>query len=268
MTTAVRPHAPSRGCYQTGCRADGCVRENYLYEKQLDLDHIRGHRRNRDATQTRIHIERLIANGWIHRQIAEASGVGRTAVSDIARGQAEVRTATALAILSIPIGPPPVPALGVDATGTVRRIQALMFIGHACPAIAARANTSADKLNRISAGWFTTIHPDTAAAIARAYRLLVATPGTSWRARAHARCHNWHGPMAWDDIDNPAAQPDIDPHANKRGRPAKVDEARVVRLTDEGLTDEQIAWEMGCHTRTVVRARNRARTEAIFGTAA
>lgn len=268
MTTAVEPHAPSRGCYQAGCRAEGCVRESYLYEKQLNLDHVRGHRRNRDATQTRVHIERLVAAGWIHRQIAEAAHSTRSVISAIANGQPEVRSATALAVLSIPIGPPPVPVLGVDATGTLRRIQALMYIGHTCQTIAARADLSDDKVGRIAAGWFTTVSADTVAAVARAYRHLVAVPGASDKARTHARRNRWHGPLAWDDIDNPQCQPEIDPHPDKRGRPAKVDETRVLRLTDQGLSAEQIAWELGCHERTVIRARNRARTEQLFGTAA
>lgn len=259
MTTV---HTPSRRCYQLGCRTEGCIRESYLYEKQLDLDHNRGHRRNHDATQTRIHIERLIAAGWIHRQIAEAANSTRPVISALVKGQPEVRSTTALAILSIPIGPPPVPVLGVDATGTMRRIQALVYIGHSCQTIASRTDFSDDKIGRIAAGWFTTVSADTAATVARAYRHLLTMPGASPQARNHARSKQWHGPLDWDDIDDPQCQPETGRRRQDGpGRREKVDDTQVARLTAEGLSAEQIARELRCHKRTVVRARGRAQTE-------
>ncbi|MFD1277377.1 hypothetical protein ACFQ51_52425 [Streptomyces kaempferi] len=42
MTTATETHTPSRGCYQRGCRSDGCTRANYRYGKRLATEHVRG----------------------------------------------------------------------------------------------------------------------------------------------------------------------------------------------------------------------------------
>ena len=265
MTTT--DHIPSRGCYQRGCRLAGCVRESYLYEKRLALDHARGHRRNIDATQIRVHAERLVASNWTHRQIAGAANVARSVIGDLLTGRPEVRSSTALAVLSIPIGPPPVLAIGVNAAGSMRRIQALVFIGHNCQTIAAHATSSDDKIARIAAGQFTTVSADTAADIADAYRALIATPGTSTRARQHARNKKWHGPLAWDDIDNPECKPETE-HRKSRAKASTkpkvyADPARVAQLTAAGKSAAQIALEIGCHQRTVVRARGRAEQMAV-----
>jgi DNA-binding NarL/FixJ family response regulator len=88
--------------------------------------------------------------------------------------------------------------------------------------------------------------------------MLSRIPGPSQRARNDARRKGWHGPLAWDDdIDDPTAKPDIDQHPDKRGKPAQIDELRVARLVREGLTNAQIAQRIGCHVRTVTRARGR-----------
>jgi transcriptional regulator with XRE-family HTH domain len=258
VTTA--DHIPSRGCYQRGCRDNQCTRINKQYETQLELDHLHGYQRKIDATQTRNHIERLHANGWINRQIAEAANVSRTAISDIARGQAEARTTTATAVLALRIGPPPVQVFGVDATGTIRRIQALMYLGHTCKVISTHTGIGVDKLQRIAAGWFPRISEKDATTVARAYRRLIAIPGHSDKTRAHARKKGWHGPLAWDAIDDPKCKPDAATGRERPGRERQpVDPRSVVRLTGQGLSAAQIASRLGVDKRTVTRARSRAR---------
>lgn len=255
MTTT--DHTPSRGCYQQGCRADGCVHQSYIYEKQLALDHSRGHHRKKDATQTRAHIERLHAAGWTNRQIGLAAHVARSIVSAIANGQPEVFNRTALAILTVHVGPPPAPP-STDGTGSMRRVRALMAIGHTCPTISQHSGMSSDKLERIANGYFPTVTPQTADKVARAYRHLITTPGLSWRARKHAANKQWYGPLAWDAIDDPKCKPDTATGRERPGREKKpVDPQRVVRLTVEGLSAVEIAARLGCHKRTVVRIRGR-----------
>lgn len=260
MTTATDTHTPSRACYQRGCRLPECCREDYVYRKQLDLDHLRGRRRLVDTTQARAHIERLQANHWTFQQIAAAGGVSESAAYAIAAGQPGARASTVIGILSVPITSKQEQT--VDATGTRRRIQALMCIGHSCPAIAKRTGYSDDWMRRIAAGWVHTVPASTATAIARTYRELVAQPGTSTKARAHARAHAWHGPLAWDRIDDPDCQPETEHRTSraKNGGKRKVfaDPARVAELTAAGKSAQQIADELGCHKRTVVRARGRA----------
>jgi hypothetical protein len=254
VTTA---HTPSRRCYQLGCQRPECERANYRYGKQLKLDHARGIRRTCDATQVRVHIERLLAAEWTTAQIARAARLNHSTVSEVRGGQPAVSNRTALAIFSIHIGPPPEPK-PVDATGSIRRLQALMCIGHSLPRIAPHAGMSAANLWKITVGRYSELHPKTAQAIARAYRKLSTTPGPSPQARAHARRNNWHGPMVWDDIDNPQCQPETGRRRQDGpGRREQVDTLQVARLTAEGLSAEQIARELRCHKRTVVRARSR-----------
>lgn len=267
MTTAAPPQHGERRCYLRGCRLPECETANYRYMSKLRLDVARGQRRLIDATQTITHTERLIANGWTHTQIASAAGVADRTVGELFK-RTTVYTATAQAILSIHIGPPPTPRRNIDATGTRRRVQALVAIGWPVKQLAERVGLNVIALGHIANGDLEQVRATTASTVARHYRHLSCIPGTSVRARNLARKKGWHGPLAWDAIDDPACEPEFDPHADKRGRPAKVDDARVLHLTDEGLTTEQIAWELGCHERTVIRARNRARTTQLFGTAA
>ncbi|WP_306317298.1 MULTISPECIES: hypothetical protein [unclassified Streptomyces] len=263
MTTAV--HIASRACFQRGCSNDNCARLNRRYENQLRLDHMHGRRRTIDASQTRTHIERLLANKWIDRQIAEAAHVSRSAVRDVARGQAQVRATTAIAILAIRIGPPPVEVFGIDSTGTVRRIRALMVLGHTTQTISTHTRIGDDKLQRIAAGWFPRVSEQDARTIARAYRTLIATPGRSARTRAHARNKGWHGPLAWDAIDDPTAQPEKSRNRHKPGpgRKASVDPERVAELTTLGKSAKEIALQLGCHERTVTRARGRIHPDTL-----
>lgn len=260
MTTAAETHTPSRACYQRGCRLPECAREDYVYRKQLDLDHLQGRRRLIDTTQARAHVERLQANNWTYQQIGVAGGASESAVHAIAMGQTEARASTVLAILSVPITAKPEQT--IDAVGSRRRIQALMYIGHTCPTIGRRAGFSPDWMRRIAAGWVRTVSIETAMAIARAYRELVSQPGISSRARIHARKHDWDGPLAWDDIDDPDCKPETEYRKSRAKAGAKpkvyVDATRVAELTAAGRSAAQIAQELGCHQRTVIRARRRA----------
>ncbi|MFF0736825.1 helix-turn-helix domain-containing protein [Streptomyces chartreusis] len=256
MNTAV--HVPSRACYQRGCQLPECAREDYVYRKQLDLDHLQGRRRMVDATQARIHIERLQANNWTYAQIGNAGGVSESAVHAIAMGQSEARASTVLGILSAPVTARMEQT--VDATGTRRRIQALMYIGHTGRTIGEHAGYSADWMRRIAAGWVRAVNLATAAAVKRAYRQLVARPGASSRTRAYARRHNWRGPLAWSDIDDPSCKPEASRRSRAKdgARAARIDPGRVAELTAAGRSTRQIADELGCHKRTVTRVRRRA----------
>lgn len=257
MTTA--DHSPSRACYLRGCDNEACVLEGYRYRKQLALEHNRGQYRLRDSTQARVHMERLYAAGWTTAQIARKARVSHSTLSDLDAGRQKISRQTALAVLSIRIGPP-VEAQPVDAVGTVRRLRALMCIGHSLPRIAPHTGMSAAKLWQLITGRFSKISPQTAESIARAYRTLSSTSGTSPKARAHARRKNWHGPLAWDDIDDPACKPEYMRRSEARASTKPkvyADPDRVAELTAQNLSAAEIALQLGCHKRTVVRIRGR-----------
>jgi hypothetical protein len=108
----------------------------------------------------------------------------------------------------------------VDATGTRRRLQALIAIGWPRRALAERLGTRPANIlrqRRVRAG--------TARRVARVYDQLSMTPGPDPRCAEAARRRGWAPPLAWDDdqIDDPRAQP-----AAPLGEPA-ADEVAVDR---------------------------------------
>lgn len=270
MTTAN--HTPSRNCYLRGCRQKSCIEVSTRYTKQLRLEHERGQYRMTNAAQTRHHIERLMAGGWTQNQIAEASGVEAASIHQIYVGNQE-KTANwrAAAILAVKITTPPANPHRVDATGSRRRLQALRVIGHRRYDLAARLNTTADRIKHITSGHTRWVTPAEATTIARLYRHLSTIPGPSQQTATLARNKGWHGPLDWDDIDDPAAKPETSrkSRALASTKPkVYADPARVAELTRAGRTAQQIADELGCHKRTVVRARGRTTPQIDLGVAA
>ena len=207
MTTAV--HTPSRVCYLNGCGQPECELANYRYMAALRLDHSRGIRRLRDSAPVLEHVQRLMANEWTVRQIADVSGVSMSAIRYVLYGQPTINRERARALLSIPVGPPPADPTVVDATGTIRRLRALACLGHTLDNIGTEAGISRWRLGRIRCGNFTEVEASVAQAITDVYRRLSASRGDCAFTIHRATKHGWHGPLAWDDnIDDPAATPE------------------------------------------------------------
>ncbi|MDX3713435.1 hypothetical protein PV733_31730 [Streptomyces europaeiscabiei] len=206
MTT----HTPSRGCYQRGCQSDECKQINYQYMSRLRLDHHRGQRRRTDATQSRHHVERLLAADWTQAQIARAARLAHRTIGAVITGAPNVSTQTALAILSVPIGPAPADTRDVDATGTTRRIRALVACGWPIAHLANRFGMYPTALGNIARGQLAHVRATTADLIALDYRELSETAGPSQRSRSKAAANGWAPPAAWDDetIEDPNAHPE------------------------------------------------------------
>lgn len=220
-------------------------------------DRANGVSRRIDNTQTRNHIEQLIARSWTQDQIAAAAGLNQATVSVILSGRfTGVRRSTAAAILAIRLDQtPPIPRGFTDATGTRRRLQALMVLGYTVPDVARRAGVSPSTLHEAAEGCWKMIQTPTAAKVARVYRLLSVRPAPRTRAGEQARnlamARGWYGPMAWDDIDDPACEPDrCGPVA-----PGHVHAEDVAELAAQGLDDVRIAVRLNVSPRTVLRAR-------------
>lgn len=263
MTTAA-DHTPSRGCYQRGCPLPECAQENYRYMSRLRLDHHRGQRRRTDATQSRHHIERLIAANWTQAQIARAAGITHHVIGDIRRGRQVVANSTALAILSVPIGPAPPDVRDTDATGTMRRLRALVAIGWPIDQLAPQFGIFSTALGNIARGELERVRITTADTVALHYQQLSRRPGPSNRGRILARKKGWHGPLAWDDIDDPNCEPETGQRREGGpGRREQVDSLQVARLTAQGLSAAEIARELRCHKRTVTRARGRVQPQEL-----
>lgn len=255
-TTAAGPrHTPSRGCYQRGCTQPACKDADYRYMSALRLDHHRGRRRRTDATQTRIHVERLLAAGWTQAQIARAAGLAHRTIGAVTAGATTLSNRTALAVLSVPIGEPPQDARDVDSTGTVRRVQALVAIGWPIAQLAPYFGLYETALGRISRGELTHVRTGTAQTAVSVYRRLSRIPGPSVRARNDALRKGWPSPAAWDEstIDDPAAAPELDrPEPElKRNELAVLRRQEVFHLDSFGISPEEIAARLGMGFTTV-----------------
>ncbi|MFE0088807.1 hypothetical protein [Streptomyces sp. NPDC059016] len=260
--TRTPPQHGERRCYMAGCRRDECRAANAAYCKRYRVSRHRNGPRRVDATPYAEHVRRYADLGWSRRQIALLAGTSETTIIDLLSGKAKhLNPDSAEAIRALPAEPANIPGRAYfDATGTIRRGRALYRIGHQVADMAAELGLHADSLSEILHRDGGLVLASTAHNMTDLYKRLRWTPGKFIANRTRATNRDWHGPLAWEDatIDDPTAKPDVDPHADKRGRPAKVDEALVARLTRAGRTAEQIAWDLGCHVRTVVRARGRA----------
>jgi hypothetical protein len=120
----------------------------------------------------------------------------------------------------------------VDATGTVRRVQALLALGHTHPEIAAAAGGPKNISKNVILNRYDNLHADVAAAISRAYEALSMTVPTHWRARECARRAKALGylpPLAWDDIDDPNERPR---RGSDHARKDDIDPVVVARVLD------------------------------------
>ncbi|MER6778419.1 MULTISPECIES: hypothetical protein [unclassified Streptomyces] len=211
-----------------------------------------------DAAPVRAHINSLRAAGAGTGSIAQAAGVTAATIARILysrQGQnATVRTQSAAAILAVTPDSCSTPdSARIDATGTRRRIQALVAAGWSFTALESEMGIH----NRHLGALARTTH--VSAGIARkvrgAYKRLVQTTperaGVSSQAQALARRvarrEGWHGPLAWDDIDDPAARPEVTapytpPAGNGRDSMRMVDLEHLLSL---GESEASIAKQVG-----------------------
>lgn len=214
MSTPTRtlPAHGTRACYLRGCRRDECRDAHYQYMSRYRLDAHRGQRRRTDAGPAAQRARELAAAGWSHAQIGAAAGSSEWVARGLLHGvQRTIRRDISARILAINPNTLPTPASNRhDATGTIRRVQALVAIGWPLSHIAAAVGLDDTSLGRTINHPRTHVLASTARAIANLYRQWSARPGPSDRARRHAARRGWHGPLAWgDNIDDPAAQPDL-----------------------------------------------------------
>lgn len=180
------------------------------YAKRYELDRALGIDRSPvPAGPVRDHVRALVASGLTPSAISRASGVSRTGVRDIAAGRTTtVRQDVAARLLRVNVATAVRAATGpldeIPALGTIRRVQALLALGHTHATIEEVSGCrSADRL---------TLHRpprcvtrDFADRIDRAYRALCMVPGASEHTRRRAARAGYVPPLGWDDIDTDTA---------------------------------------------------------------
>jgi len=138
VTTAVReaPHHNTLTCYtKYGCRRPECVERKNAWCRERDRAIREGAWQPRvDATPVRQHIRHLVAEGVTLDAIAASVGVQRDAIVDFTHKRRAGRglrhtTNPELAEKILALTPEAITSGRVDATGSKRRIQALVAAG-------------------------------------------------------------------------------------------------------------------------------------------
>ncbi|WP_170963556.1 hypothetical protein [Cellulosimicrobium cellulans] len=207
----------TRGCYvQDECRCIPCTTANSEYEAQRTRERAYGRTAFVDAAAAVKHARELMNAGLGSRRIAELAGVSRSTLAALLRG---ARTTTRQSIVDKLLAVPMptlddlAPGATTDATGTTRRVRALIAHGWSVTALADRTGIDRQVLDAAANAIRPSVAVSTARAVRVAYDELWAapvpeSPGKT-RALNRARREGWPPPLAWDDdeIDDPAALP-------------------------------------------------------------
>jgi hypothetical protein len=222
MTTAVRRHGVRAtycaGCHCTECRAANAAYQSHRLRLAAQRQWGAAPPAMVDAGPVRAHVLDLVATGMSAKRVATKAGVSTGAISKLLYGTATkrpshmVRQVTAQRLLSVH----PVPGARVDATGTRRRIQALIAVGWSASQIGARLGISPTNMWGLSRRLM--VSARTAARVRALYDELWDRPPpedthrqrvAASRSRRRAAACGWAPPVAWDDdaIDDPKAEP-------------------------------------------------------------
>lgn len=205
-------HPPgSPNCYRNhSCRCDHCRASAARYDKQLGWRRQRTGTTRTPAHLLALHVDRLLAAGMSRSQIADAANVSQSTLRNIRGGRITgVSERVARALLAVQPPAEPTPDGWIDATGTIRRLQALNAIGWTNRDIATRLghhHTWPERIKR-----YQIVHSTTAIAVRSIYNELSHTtpPHTPHRqgTRSRAQKRGWIPPTGWVDIDDPDEQP-------------------------------------------------------------
>lgn len=257
MTTAV--HEPSRACYLRGCRRPECCAANNRYLKHYRLDRARTGNRRTDAAPVAKRVRELAAAGWSHQQIADAACCSRRLIAALLDNTYPTieRNLAHRVLNAQPTLATAAPTSYVNATGSIRRTQALIAHGHSLAEVCAAVGMSTGALGRIINHGHPQITARHAKAIADLYEQWKQQPGTNTRARFRAQKAGWRDPQFWDDmghIDDPTFDPDKPLNRNELGA-LRRDE--ILHLARYGYEPETIHQRLNgevslSHVRNIV----------------
>lgn len=237
-------HTAHYACYRRGCRRDECRTADRIYRKQYELRRLNGIPSHIPGPVIASHIRHLLDSGHTIRGISRHANVSERAINYILNGQPNVTRPKGLALLAVQ-------ALAesprVDPVGTIRRIQALAYIGWPIVWTAEQTGFHPSYLFNILAGRVHSIPRHVAHRFTALYREYSYRPGPSEYARSIARRNTWHGPLAWDSIDDPKAQPEqaepYQAHPKYERDPDKKHEIEHLYLLGESVAS--IAKQLG-----------------------
>ncbi len=149
------------------------------------------------------HVADLVAAGMTVGEIANRAGVSHDTLTKLRKGhQQRMHRDTLARILAV--RPASVPTALVDITGTLRRVQALLFLGWRHEDMQRECGVRTSVLVHARDGHVTRATADRIAAM---YDRLSMTPGPSRQTATRAQRLGYLSPLAWDDdtIDDPGA---------------------------------------------------------------
>lgn len=267
------------------CRCTPCTAANTAYVQRLTREKAYGrYDRLVDSAPVRAHIQALQAAGIGLKRVTALTGVHGGFMTKLLYGSprpdgtlrppaARVKRETADKILALRIGPHLVAdGAKVDATGTRRRLQALVSLGWSQSELGRQLGMSPSNFGKTLRA--RQVVASTARAVAALYDRLWNTPAPAddhrqrisvSRAKRHATLAGWLPPLAWDDetIDDPNYQPlmsdtvdaELDEIAVERIMAGTLKVAKNVqsperreairRLAARGLNDTEIANRVG-----------------------
>ncbi|MFD4111594.1 hypothetical protein ACFWWU_36385 [Streptomyces sp. NPDC058650] len=282
-----------------GCRCAQC-RHLRKMERQRRRNRLRAYGREDQIAPARVPAgpvrDRLVElqdAGFGLERVADAAQVPRSAVMDIYFGPrgagvqpkpiSERVTRASHAARLLAVDPAQIDAALVPSTGTTRRLQALVAVGYTETEIAQRLGMDVTNLSTLMHDGRPRVLAATFVSVRSVFASLWAEPqsgGWADNARRVAKRHGWAGPLAWDDIDDPAERPntigaaDAEPTIDETAVELALTGARV-RLTAlerrEAVTraharrwsDTRIAETLHIADRTVLRIRQDLGLEAF-----
>lgn len=244
----------------------GMCNAHYEWHRTRQLAYGRWESVYVDAEPARLHLKSLQAAGLGTRRIAALAGVNRKTLQYLTAGRPDrgtppshqITADNAARILAVEVPEVAHRAAAdhqlVDATGTVRRLQALVAYGY--PRVALMARIGVQQSNGVHLFDTDTRHvlAVTARKVESMFAELQLVPGPSSRARGDGRRRGWPVPLQWDEdtIDDPYAEPDLAP------APTVSFADRFEELVDLGYTDDvSIGRKLGIAPESVERQRLR-----------
>lgn len=218
-------------------------RNRGLCEQHYRIEPTRGYV---DPAEARERIVLLRSRGVTLRMLTE-HGVSRVGVRNI-ETKPRIRKLTAAKVMAIPVPGLIRTGAPVDATGTSRRLRALVAMGWPQTLIGEQLGTTQTGVSAFIQREH--VCSETAVAVRELFDRWAMLPGPSDVSRRRARAWGWPVPLAWneEDIDDPAATPHLGGGTTKA-----VD--RIRDLQGIGVTGvNEIADTLGIQPDSVRRA--------------
>lgn len=264
------------GCWtQHGCRCATCVHERKM-ERQRRRNRLIAYGREDelrarrvDAAPVRETLARLLDAGLPLERVADAAGISRAVLTNLRYGgrgrksgvhQRTVDVAVADALRNL--DPATVTTGVVPATGSIRRLQALVAAGQTQSTLAALLGRQVGNLSPLVLGRREYVTEATHAAVRTLFDSIWDQRPEGWmhdRARRLAVRRGWLPALAWDDIDTDPAPAEA---ISEQSVGERVLED-VAWLLDGGEPAEQIVATLGRSFESIAKLAYRHNREDL-----